>query len=238
MDIVLGYLAGLLTLINPCVLPVLPVVLASALHRHPLAPLALAAGMGASFVALGVAVSAFGPALGIDPDELSRGAALVMVAFGLVLLVPAFGHAFEAVAVGLAARADARIDGAVAGGGLGGQAVAGALLGAVWSPCIGPTLGGAIALAASGDGLGRATAIMTAFAFGIATLILALAWGARGAIRRRQALLRSLAARSRPVMGVVFVLLGAALWFRLQHIAEAWLIDVLPPWLIDLSVAF
>ena len=234
----LGYLAGVLTLINPCVLPVLPVVLASALHRHPLAPLALAAGMGLSFVALGVAVSAFGPALGLDPDELARGAALVMVAFGLVLLVPAFGHAFETATAGLAARADAQIDGAVAGGGLAGQAVAGALLGAVWSPCIGPTLGGAIALAAAGTGLGQAVAIMTAFAAGVATLILALAWGARGAIRRRQALFRSLAARSRPVMGVVFVLLGAALWFRLQHIAEAWLIDVLPPWLIDLSVAF
>ncbi len=79
---------------------------------------------------------------------------------------------------------------------------------------------------------------MSAFAAGVATLILGLAWGARGAIRRRQALLRSLAARSRPVMGVVFVLVGAALWFRLNHVAEAWLIDVLPPWLIDLSVKF
>jgi cytochrome c-type biogenesis protein len=237
LDIVLGYLAGLLTLINPCVLPVLPVVLASALHRHPLAPLALAGGMGAAFVALGLAVSAFGPALGIDPDEISRGAALVMVVFGLMLLVPAFGHAFEGVTAGMAARADARIDGAVAGGGLWGQAAGGALLGAVWSPCIGPTLGGAIALAASGDGMVRAAAIMSAFALGIATLVLALAFGARGAIRARQAALRRLAARSRPIMGVVFVLVGGAIWFRLHHVAEAWLIGVLPAWLIDLSVS-
>ena len=237
MDIVLGYLAGLLTLINPCVLPVLPVVLASATHRHPLAPLALAGGMGVSFVVLGLALSAFGPALGLDPDQVSRVAALVMVAFGLVLLVPAFGHAFEGAAAGLAARADRGIDGAVAGGGLGGQAIAGALLGAVWSPCIGPTLGGAIALAAAGEGMGRAALIMIAFALGVGTLILALAFGARGAIRQRQAMLRSLAARSRPVMGVVFVAVGAAIWFRLHHIAEAWLIGVMPAWLIDLSVS-
>ncbi|MGQ0566582.1 MAG: cytochrome c biogenesis CcdA family protein [Gemmobacter sp.] len=237
MDIVLGYLAGLLTLINPCVLPVLPVVLASAVHRHRLAPLALAAGMGVSFVALGLAVSALGPAVGIDPDEVSRAAALVMVAFGLVLLVPAVGHAFEGAAAGFAARADARIDGAVAGGGLSGQVLAGALLGAVWSPCIGPTLGGAIALASAGTGLGQAAAIMIAFALGVATLILALAWGARGTIRRRQAALRSLAARSRPIMGAVFVLVGAAIWFRLDHVAATWLIDVLPPWLLDLSVS-
>jgi len=237
LEIVLGYLAGLLTLINPCVLPVLPVVLASALHRHPLAPLALAAGMGVSFVALGMAISVVGPTIGLDPDEVSRGAALVMVAFGLMLLVPAFGHVFEQATAGMAARADARIDGAVAGGGLVGQAVAGALLGAVWSPCIGPTLGGAIALAAAGTGLGQAAAIMTAFSLGVATLILTLAWGARSAIRQRQAMLRNLAARSRPVMGVVFVLVGAAIWFGLHHVAEAWLIGVLPPWLLDLSVS-
>lgn len=236
MVIVLGYLAGLLTLINPCVLPVLPVVLASALHRHPLAPLALAGGMSVSFVVLGMAVSALGPALGIYPEDVTAVAALAMVAFGGVLLVPRFGHAFEAATAGVAARADARID-AVQGGGLAGQAVAGALLGAVWSPCIGPTLGGAIALAASGEGLGRAAAIMVAFAAGVSTLILGLAWGARGAIRRRQAALRGLAARSRPVMGVVFILVGAGLWFGLHHVAEGWLVQTLPPWLIDLSVS-
>jgi cytochrome c biogenesis protein CcdA len=236
LDILLGYAAGLLTLINPCVLPVLPIVLASALHRHRLAPLALAAGMGAAFVALGMGVSVIGPSVGIDPDEVSRGAALVMVGFGLVLLVPRFGHAFETATAGLAARADARVDGAVAGG-LGGQVLAGALLGAVWSPCIGPTLGGAIALAAAGEGLGRAALIMAAFAGGVGTLILTLAWGARGAIRSRQAGLRRLASAARPVMGAVFVAVGAAIWFRLHHIAEAWLVGVLPAWLIDLSVS-
>jgi cytochrome c-type biogenesis protein len=239
--IVLGYLAGLLTLINPCVLPVLPVVLASALHRHRLAPLALAGGMSVSFVVLGMAVSALGPALGIYPEDVTAVAALAMVAFGAVLLVPRFGHAFEAATAGVAARADAQIDavqgGAVQGGGLGGQVVAGVLLGAVWSPCIGPTLGGAIALAAAGDGLGRAAAIMVAFAAGVSTLILGLAWGARGAIRKRQAALRGLAARSRPVMGVVFILVGAALWFGLHHVVEGWMVRTLPPWLIDLSVS-
>jgi cytochrome c biogenesis protein CcdA len=236
MVIVLGYLAGLLTLINPCVLPVLPVVLASALHRHRLAPLALAGGMSVSFVVLGMAVSALGPALGIYPEDVTAVAALAMIVFGAVLLVPRFGHAFEAATAGVAARADAGID-AVQGGGLAGQAVAGALLGAVWSPCIGPTLGGAIALASAGEGLGQAAAIMLAFAAGVSTLILGLAWGARGAIRRRQAALRGLAARSRPVMGAVFILVGAGLWFGLHQAVEGWLVQTLPPWLIDLSVS-
>ncbi len=236
LELVFAYLAGLLTLINPCVLPVLPIVLASSLHQDRRAPMALAAGLSLSFVLLGLGVTAIGPALGVDSDIVSQVAALVMVAFGLVMLVPAFSRQFATATAGFAARADAQIDQTSASG-LGGQAVSGALLGAVWSPCIGPTLGAAIALASTGDSLGRAGAIMLAFALGVSTLILGLAYGAKSALRRRQTWLRALAERSKPIMGVVFILVGAALWFRLHHVAEAWLIDTLPPWLIDLSVS-
>ena len=235
MELVFAYLAGILTLINPCVLPVLPIVLASSLHRDRRAPVALAAGLSLSFVALGLGVTALGPALGLDGDALARTAALVMVGFGLVMVVPAFSQRFSAATAGFASVADARID-QTHDAGLGGQFLSGALLGAVWSPCIGPTLGAAIALASTGESLGRAGAIMLAFALGVSTLILALAYGAQSAIRRRQGALRLLAERAKPIMGVVFILVGAALWFRLNHIVEAWLINTLPAWLIDFSV--
>lgn len=236
LELLLAYLAGLLTLINPCVLPVLPIVLASSLHQDRRAPVALAAGLSLAFVVLGLGVTALGPALGLDSDTVSQVAALGMIAFGLVMLVPAFSQRFAAATAGLATRADAEID-RTSPAGLGGQFVSGALLGAVWSPCIGPTLGAAIALASTGASLGRAGAIMAAFALGVSTLILALAYGAKSALRRRQALLRTLAERARPIMGAVFILVGTALWFRLHHAAEAWLIDTLPAWLIDLSVS-
>jgi cytochrome c biogenesis protein CcdA len=158
------------------------------------------------------------------------------VGFGLVMLVPALSQRFATATAGLSALADAQID-QTAPAGLGGQVLSGALLGAVWSPCIGPTLGAAIALASTGESLGWAGSIMLAFAMGVSSLILALAYGAKSALRRRQAWLRGLAERSRPIMGAVFVLVGTALWFRLHHVAEAWLIDTLPPWLIDLSVS-
>ena len=236
MELIFAYLAGLLTLINPCVLPVLPIVLASSLHQDRRAPFALAAGLSLSFVVLGLGVVSIGPALGVDSDIVAQAAALMMVAFGLVMLVPAFSHRFAAATAGFAARADAQID-QKSGSGLGGQFVCGGLLGAVWSPCIGPTLGAAIALASTGESLGRAGAIMLAFALGVSTLILGLAYGAKSALRSRQAWLRALAERSKPIMGVVFILVGTALWFRLHHVAEAWLIDALPAWLIDLSVS-
>jgi cytochrome c-type biogenesis protein len=236
MELIFAYLAGLLTLINPCVLPVLPIVLASSLHRDRRAPLALAAGMSLSFVGLGLGVTALGPALGLDSDSVARGAALAMVAFGVIMLVPALSGWFSTATAGLAAQADARID-ATADAGLAGQALSGALLGAVWSPCIGPTLGAAIALASTGESLPRAGAIMAAFALGVSTLILGLAYGAKSAIRRNQAALRRLAGLARPVMGVTFVAVGLALWFGLHHAVEGWLLQVLPAWLIDFSVS-
>lgn len=230
-----AYLAGILTLINPCVLPVLPIVLASSLHRDRRAPIALAAGLSTSFVILGLGVTALGPALGLDGDTVARAAALVMVAFGLVMVVPAFSERFSTATAGFAAQADAQID-QTSDAGLGGQFLSGALLGAVWSPCIGPTLGAAIALASTGESLGRAGAIMFAFALGVSTLILGLAYGAKSAIRRRQGALRILAERAKPIMGIVFIAVGAALWFGLNHRVEAWLVDTLPAWLIDFSV--
>ncbi|NJS38418.1 MAG: cytochrome c biogenesis protein CcdA [Rhodobacteraceae bacterium] len=236
MELIFAYLAGLLTLINPCVLPVLPIVLASSLHRDRRAPLALAAGMSLSFVALGLGVTALGPALGLDTDSVARAAALVMVGFGVVMLVPSLSGRFSTATAGFAARADAQID-ATTDAGLGGQALSGALLGAVWSPCIGPTLGAAIALASTGESLGRAGAIMTAFALGVSTLILGLAYGAKSAIKRRQTWLRALADRAKPLMGATFIVVGLALWFGLHHIVEGWLVQTLPTWLIDFSVS-
>lgn len=236
MELIFAYLAGLLTLINPCVLPVLPIVLASSLHRDRRAPLALAAGMSLSFVALGLGVTALGPALGLDTDSVAQVAALMMVGFGMVMLVPSLSGRFSTATAGFAARADARID-ATSDAGLGGQVLSGALLGAVWSPCIGPTLGAAIALASTGESLGRAGAVMAAFALGVSTLILGLAYGAKSAIRRRQTVLRALADRAKPVMGATFVAVGVALWFGLHHGIEAWLIQNLPAWLIDFSVS-
>ncbi|MEE4346656.1 MAG: cytochrome c biogenesis CcdA family protein [Paracoccaceae bacterium] len=236
MELILGYLAGLLTLINPCVLPVLPIVLAGALQASPLGPVALAAGMSLSFVVLGITVSAFGFALGLTEDMVAQAGAILMVGFGLILLVPRFNLAFASATAGLASGADARIE-RIETTGLQGQFAGGLLLGAVWSPCIGPTLGGAIALAAQGDSLLWAAAIMVAFALGVSSLIIALGYGARAALQRRQALMRRIAEKSRPFMGIVFVIVGLALFFRLHHLLDAWLIGVLPAWLIDLSVS-
>lgn len=237
MDLLFGYLAGLLTLINPCVLPVLPIVLATALQAGRAGPLVLAAGMSLSFVIVGMSVAVFGRALGIDDLMIARAGAFMMVLFGIVLVVPQFSARFATATAGMSARADAGMDG-VNRDGLGGQFVGGALLGAVWVPCVGPTLGGAIALASAGENLGWAAATMLSFALGISTIIVVLAYGAQNAIRARKAWLQAISGRVRMITGVIFIALGTALFFGLHQMAEIWLLDRLPFWLQDLSVRF
>lgn len=236
MDLILGYAAGLLTLINPCVLPILPIVLATSLQAGRAGPAVLALGMSLSFVVLGLFVAVLGRSVGLTEDSVARAASVLMVGFGAVLLVPSLGARFATATAGFSATADQSMDD-IDRSGLTGQFTGGVLLGAVWSPCIGPTLGGAIGLASQGESLFRAGAIMVAFALGVSTIVLALGYGARAAIQRRQAAMRKLAGAARPVMGVVFIAVGLALFFRLHHAIEIWALETLPPWLIDLSVS-
>jgi cytochrome c-type biogenesis protein len=235
MDLVFAYGAGLLTLINPCVLPVLPIVLATALQASRWGPVALAAGMSLSFAILGVTVSAFGRAVGLNADDIAQVGAVLMILFGLVLLVPQASAVFSTATAGFAARADSGLD-EVDRGSLTGQFVGGMLLGAVWSPCVGPTLGGAISLASQGESLLRATAIMLFFALGISTIILALGYGARSALQKRQAAMRRFAAAARPLLGAIFVAVGLMLFFKWHYFIESWLLDIMPIWLQDLSI--
>ena len=236
MEFLLGYAAGLLTLINPCVLPILPIVLATSLQASRHGPLAIAAGMSISFVVLGMLVTVLGRSLGLTPETVADAGAVVMIGFGLVMLVPRFSERFATATAGMSSRADAEFD-SLDGSGLRGQFLGGVLLGAVWSPCIGPTLGGAISLASQGEDLWRATFIMITFALGVSTVVVSLGYGARSVIQRRQAWMRQIASKARPIMGIVFVAVGLGLLFRVHHVLEYWAIQILPTWLIDLSVA-
>jgi cytochrome c-type biogenesis protein len=236
LDAVLAYGAGLLTLINPCVLPLIPLIAASAVARHPAAPLAMAAGMAISFALAGLGAFALTRALGLPPDAVTAAAGWLMIAFGLVLLVPRAQFGFARFA-GAAAGGGTRLMGQVEGRGLAGEAAAGALLGLAWSPCIGPTLGAAIGLAAQGENLAYAGMIMVMFALGAATIVLALAYGARSALASRRTLLQRIAPHARSALGVGLVLVGLAIVFHVDRMLEAWAVAVLPGWLVDLSVS-
>lgn len=237
MELLFAYLAGLLTLINPCVLPILPIVLASALQVSRFGPVVLCAGLSLSFISLGVCIAAFGRVLGVDAEMVAFCGAILMVGFGLIMVVPVAAERFASVTGGIGSAADVHLD-EIDRSGLRGQFLGGLLLGAVWVPCVGPTLGGAISLAATGESLGWATLIMASFALGISTIVLALAYGAQSAIRSRRDWFRVVAAKARPAMGVIFIITGLSLLFGVHRNLEFWMLNIIPFRILDLSVRF
>ena len=129
----LAFIAGVLSVLSPCVLPILPIVLGAAASKHRLGPMALAAGLSVSFVTVGLFVATIGHAIGLSGDALRAVAAVLIVAIGAVLMMPPL-QARLAVASGpIAAWTDQRF-GQSHGNGLSSQFWIGALLGVVWSP--------------------------------------------------------------------------------------------------------
>jgi len=237
MELFFGYLAGLLTLINPCVLPVLPIILASAMQAGRHGPLAIAAGMCLSFVTIGMLIATVGHSIGLNEQLMSQIGAVMMMVFGLVLIVPQFNNAFASATASFSSNADSNLA-LMPVTSTRTHFIGGLLLGAIWSPCVGPTLGGAISMASQGESLIRAFFIMLSFGFGISTVIVVLGYGTQEAIRRRQDSLRGLAHRAKPIMGIIFIVVGLMIFFRIHHVIEGWLVSVLPYWFQDLSTNF
>ncbi len=233
----LAYLAGALSILSPCVLPLVPIVLGTAGASHRLAPLALAGGLALSFTAVGVFVATVGFAIGIESELVRRvgGAALSLI--GVVLLTPSV-QAKVAYATGpLSAWAQERMSGLEASG-LPGQAGLGLLLGVVWSPCVGPTLGAASLLAAQGRNLEQVAFVMLAFGVGAASVMLALGYVSAGVLKKLRARMRASGAIGRTALGGALVVLGLLIVTGGDRVLEAWLVAASPEWLTSLTTRY
>lgn len=233
----LAFVAGILSTLSPCVLPLLPIVLGTAASQHRLGPFALAAGLAVSFVVIGLFVATVGFSIGLDGDVFRRLAALVMIGLGVVLLVPRL-QARVAVAAGpVGAWAGQRMSG-VDQDGWRGQLLVGLLLGAVWSPCVGPTLGAASVLAAQGKDLGQVAATMLVFGLGAALPLLLLGLLSRDAMLRMRNRMMNAGGVLKPALGGILVVVGLAVVSGVDKAVEAKLVAWSPDWLTDLTTRF
>jgi cytochrome c-type biogenesis protein len=227
----LSLAAGGLTTISPCVFPLLPLVLGGAMQRNRIAPLAMGLGMIASFAGIGMVLGALGPLLGIDADTVRVAGAAMLIAFAVVMLVPALGERFTQWMLPLASSANAassRID----AGSLSGALMLGGVLGLVWSPCSGPLLGSALTLVASEGGVVHGGIVLGIFGLGAALPLVAVAYASRsGFVRARDWVLAHIHgvrlgfAVLLGAMGLA-ILTGGDKWLEAQvvrRMSDAWL---------------
>lgn len=233
----LAFVAGVVTILNPCVLPLIPVLVTSALGQARLGPLALAAGLASSFASFGFAIVAFGFELGIDEPAVRLAAGGLLILAGAVLLLPAFQVSISAAASPLTNRANQLLTG-IDGTGARGQFLIGAVLGVVWAPCVGPTLGAAIAAASQGEDLFTAFLTFLAFGTGVAASIVVFAHGSRKALAARARSLQSVARLAKPAFGVALVAVGTLVVSGLDRSLEARAAQAMPDWLIALTTRY
>ena len=235
--LLLALVAGGLTTLSPCVLPVLPLILYGALDQHRLGPLALAGGLVVSFTLVGLAVFSTGSVLGLQSDTLRSVAAAFLIAFGTVLASTALQQRVAVVGAALTHSLNQGLT-RFAARGLTGQFALGAILGIVWAPCSGPTLGTAVTLAAESGTFIQAGSIMLFFSVGVCIPLLALGYGSREAIRSRRAALGQISQAAKPVLGAFIVLVGALVLSGWDKSIEAAATAAMPDWLVSLTTRF
>jgi cytochrome c-type biogenesis protein len=226
----LAFGAGLLTILSPCVLPLVPIVIAGARAKDARGPFALAAGLALTFGLVGGSLASFSIELG-ETGFVRYVAAALMVLVGLVMLVPALGMQSSRLFSPIAGLADTLAE-KLPQSGLLGQFCAGIVLAFAWAPCVGPTLGAAFTLAASGGSLASAIVTMTIFALGTATSLLVAGYG----LSRLAGSGRLLAGRSAMVgkyaLASILILVGGAIITGLDKTIEATFVGAMPDWLV------
>ena len=240
-SLALAFVAGLVTILNPCVLPLVPILVTSALSKSRAGPLALALGLVTSFTLFGFGVIAFGYSIGLNEQYVRIGAGGLLVLAGVVLLIPRLQAAISAVAAPISNFGHQRlgkISGATDKGGAGGQFAVGLLLGVVWAPCVGPTLGVAIAAASVGEDLAASFITFLVFGLGVATSILAFAYGSRRAMRDRGQAMQTVAKYAKPAFGVSLLLVGMFVITGLDKVIETALLDILPQSVAEFTTQF
>jgi cytochrome c-type biogenesis protein len=231
---VLAFGAGALTILSPCVLPLVPIVLSSAAQRHRYGPLALAAGLVASFSIVGFIVATLGASSGFDGENVRIFGAVMLVVAAVFLLSSRAQAMATRLATPLANWGNVRQD-RLERFGLAGQAGIGILLGIVWSPCVGPTLGAATVLAAQGENLGEVALVMLAFGIGIATVLLALATLTRSALGRWRSRMMATGKTGKYVLGGLLVFVGIMIFTGVDRVVEGLLVTASPDWLTELT---
>src|SRR5215208_3348362 len=210
--VLLAYLGGVLTIVSPCILPVLPFVFARAGGSFTRSTLPMMVGMAATF-AIVATLAAVGGGWAVRANEVGRWAALLLLAlFGIALVFPQVSDRLTRPLVALGSRLSAREGD---GESVWSSVVLGVATGLLWAPCAGPILGIIFTAAALQGASFNTTLLLLAYALGAATsLALALLVGGKVFARMKKSLGAS--ERIRQALGVLVLVGVAAIAFGLD----------------------
>ena len=233
-----AFVSGVITILSPCILPVLPIVLSGSVGGGKARPFGVLAGFVVSFTLFTLALSAIVSAIGIPVDALRIVAVVLIVAFGVVMLVPWLRNRFELLTSRIASRGS-RGGAAKAGAASSAGAAAtrwagfwsgllvGLSLGLIWTPCVGPIMASVISLALTQKVDGGSVFITLAYTLGTSIPMLGVMLGGRALLARVPALTRN-AAGIQKGFGVLMILVGVAIGFGWDRQFQAMILRAFP----------
>lgn len=232
--IIFAFLAGIVTILSPCILPALPIVLSGTISGDKRKPLGLIAGFILSFTFFTLFLTTLVKTLGISADILRDLAALIIAVFGLTLIFPRLQFLFERLVSPLSSRSITPGNQITEKSGFVSGFLLGLGLGLVWTPCVGPILGSVIALAAASKITSQSVFITLTYAFGTAIPLLAITFGGRQLLLKFNWLTAKTPAIQK-IFGVFMILTAVLIYFHLDTKFQVFVLEKFPAYGVGLT---
>lgn len=231
-SIFLVFLAGIVTIMKPCCLPLVPVVFSGS-GGHTLRPLSIVSGLTVSFTTMGVLVSAFGATFGAYTDYLRSIAILFIMVMGIVLFDNDVNIEFMKLSGSLTQSMrqnfgfSNRFTSKIPEGSLMGGFFLGMSLGVLWIPCVGPILGAVLALVASVGNTTYGATMLFIYSIGMSLPMLSIAIYGKKVTNRYKWFSRN-GELLKKLSGLVLIIVGIMLLFGIDKLMIKWLSPYFP----------
>ncbi len=199
----LAFSAGVLTISSPCVLPLIPAIMAYSTGKGRFRPVSIVLGMTLSFTLMGIAASALGLTFIGYIDYMRIIAGSVIVFLGLYML----SETLEQKLLELRSRIPIRFNYSAPSGSIFGSFALGLSLGIVWIPCVGPILGAILSMVAVRGSISYGALLLFIYSLGLGVPMLIIAYSSAFSSKRLSILVQYSSILKR-IAGVVLILVG------------------------------
>ncbi|MDP3964980.1 MAG: cytochrome c biogenesis CcdA family protein, partial [bacterium] len=224
-----AFLAGVVTILSPCILPLLPIILSSSVTGSKKRPVGVVLGFVLSFTFFTLFLSAIVRATNLSADALRTLSVVILIAFGASLLFPRFQQWMERLFTKLSSVAPQR-----QGSGLSGGILVGVSLGLIWTPCVGPILASVISLALTGSVSGAAVIITLAYALGTGLPMLAIMFGGRALLQKAPWLMRN-TGKIQKAFGILMIITAIGIFYNVDRTFQSYILDKFPNYGVGLT---